>query len=175
MTYPLSISYQNKFSFTCPIFAASTKLAACVMLRDKIWRGENVPVRKGCQACMHASKCPATAIVNQILRNWKEPPDAYGSLEPVEGKLRADILEQILPVVVPDRELVDVPPGERALILSANDRIAKQLGVAPSAKASSRPAQRMKPPAPLKPAKTNDTILNAAATGDMAAAINGAS
>jgi hypothetical protein len=59
----MDLSENNQFSFTCPVFNVETKLSVCIKLRDLVWRGSRPDVRKGCQACMSAGKCPAATIL----------------------------------------------------------------------------------------------------------------
>lgn len=174
----VTLSTENQFTFTCPVFNAETKMAACMVLRDAVWKGQHVEKRKGCQACMRGGKCPAAVIISVMGKEAgtsKAPVvDAYGSLEPVHGKLGANILERLLHVVVPDKLLdrMGVPSNERLLIQSADERIAKQLGSAPAV-AKGRAVSRGKPPAAPKPEPTvSSTLSDAASTGDMSAAIN---
>lgn len=175
----------NKFSFICPIFDVQTAMPQCITLRDKLWRGEEIPVRKGCQACMSSGKCPAAEIVRRISYG-KDTPDDYGSDIPIVGKLRRDVLEKIETVIVQDRHMnqFGVSEAERELILSANTRIQAQLAKAPepsnrqnSVTASPSSEKRMafsrksvsKPVAAIPAPKT---ISDAARTGDMSAALN---
>jgi hypothetical protein len=184
----MTLSDENQFEFTCPIFNTDVKMAGCMLLREKKWMGQGPAIRRGCQAAMTACKCPAAAIVDQINygRFPDGVPDNYGSKTPVKGKLRADILERILRPMVLTKTVDDfgVSPAERTLLLSANDRIAAQLKSAPAGEGKyvarnaslgetvteRRRPVRTRTEAP-KPA--NDTLADAARTGDMAAAING--
>lgn len=167
----------NQFSFVCPIFNVSTKMAACVKLRTMVYRGQGPEVRKGCQACMASNKCPAIHAVNSMIYGKEKAEFPYVSPTPVEGKLRADILERIAPVVVQSAHLqkFSVPASEVALIQTANERIIKQLGGAPKqggktggSKMSS--ARRAK----SETAPVQTSVQQAAATGDLTAAINAA-
>lgn len=174
MTQYLTFSPQNQLSFVCPIFNVSTKMAACLKLRELVWRGKTPDVRKGCQACMKSSKCPAAAIVQKI--SYTKAPDAYGSLTPVEARLDDAILGRILPVVVQEAHLnlCDVPAAERALIETANARIEKQMVSAPKQPIAARRRAVAKvdtPKAAPAPSVPN-AIQDAAASGDLAAAIN---
>lgn len=177
----MTLSPENEFSFRCPIFNVDTKMSSCMKLRDLVWRGADVPVRKGCQACMQSSKCPAAAIISKMTYA-KEPQDFYGSTAPKLGKLRPDILNRILRVIVQEPHLNNnaVPPVERSLIASANDRIRKMLGVAaaegPDESAPPRRAYAVRP-APKKAASEEHAtpekdITEAARTGDLGAAIS---
>ena len=62
----LTLSLTNKARINCPIFDTQVNVASYVALRDKVWRGEHVEVRRGCQACMHCSKCPVSVLVSKI-------------------------------------------------------------------------------------------------------------
>jgi hypothetical protein len=185
----MTLSEENQFQFVCPIFNTEVKMAGCMLLREKKWMGQGPSIRRGCQAAMSACKCPAAAIVDQINygRYPDGVPDNYGAKTPTTGKLRADILDRIRRPMVLSKTLDDygVSPAERQLLLTANDRIEAQMKSAPGGEGKfvsrnatlaetvterRRPTTRTSTPAP-KPA--NDTVANAARTGDMTAAING--
>lgn len=180
----LSASMRNKATFTCPIFGVDTQMRACVMLRDKIYAGQRVEVRRGCQACITASKCPAANIVRRISFGLTNATDEVSSETVTHVKLPADVLEEILPVIVTDMSLSrhGVGPEERRLIESANDRIAKQIETAPRNRKASPKIQvssmREQPKrraiaTPEQPKPTPTPAINiAAATGDMSAAIS---
>lgn len=184
----MTFAEENQFSFVCPIFNAETKLASCLKLREMKWMGKRIEKRLGCQVAMDCAKCPATAIVDQIV--WgKHPqgtPDNYGSAVPVVGKLRADVLNKVRRTLLQDKRLSAYPISdtERQLLLTANDRIDEQLKTAPAGEgrfvsehssrvisdSSERPKPKRKAAQPPKPA--NDTIADAARTGDLSAAIS---
>lgn len=175
----------NQFEFVCPIFNVQTKMRHCTKLRDIVFGGGRPEVRKGCQACITASKCPAAEIVRRISYGKGQVPDDYGSRTPVVGKLRKNVLEKIHRVIVMERTLNDhrVPDAERQLIAGASERIGKMLGAAPLP-GDDGPAPRtfaQEAAAPKKPRKarsqadnSNDALTKAAATGDLAAAVNAA-
>ena len=155
--------------FSCPIFGVDTNLAACSKLMDMVWMGKRVDVRKGCQACMASSKCP---VVNMVFMNrvrWKT-----GNLIEIHDKLPKELLERIRPIIVMDRDLnrYGVTPAERERILGANDRIDAIIGRAPSADTvSRRRTKTTTKPAASKPAPVSKND-QAAASGDLGAAIS---
>lgn len=178
----LTLAKSNMFSFTCPIFDAQVQMRSCVILRDKYYRGERVEVRRGCQACMSSGKCPAADIVRRIAFGMNDATDHCSSPEPRTGRLPADTLERIRPVLVTEVSLTTfrVPQAERALIASAGQRIDAQLAGAPRTVVSARlvrksahEEQRQTRPAPIS-APVVKAPSTAAATGDLAAAINAA-
>lgn len=180
----LTFSAQNKFSFICPIFDVSTQMRACVRLRDKVYRADRVEVRRGCQACITSSKCPAAEIVRRIAFNSSTATDELSSKEEITGKLPSDILEAILPVMVMEQTLVKygVSHEERELIASSGERIAKQMTTAPRNRNSApKPSQtsvdtaarrRAVVPAVTVEKPESAAINKAAAQGDLSAAIN---
>ena len=184
----LTLAETNQFSFVCPIFNSTTKLAACLKLRELKWMGKEIDKRAGCQAAMNCSKCPAAKIVSDIIyqKHQDGTPDNYGSREPVVGKLRADVLEAILPVMYFEKEINSprLSEAERALMLTANDRIKEQLKTAPKGegKFASRTSTATpigeRPRAVVRVAKPeakptiDANIANAARSGNMAAAIS---
>ena len=180
---------RNQFQFVCPIFEVTTKISQCFKLRELFWRGEKPEVRRGCQVCMRAGKCPAAAIVSKRYPIGKSWQNDYASDTPVVGKLRKDILERIHRPIVADcyyREFPDVSPAEREKINGASDRIGKMIGAAPlpsddgpsySRNFAESPTPRKARKAAPKPANKNaetNTVGDAAASGNLAAAINAA-
>lgn len=172
---------KNQFRFTCPIFNVETQMRHCVQLRDMVYYGGSAPVRKGCQACIKSGKCPASEIVRRISFH-RNVPDDYGSVTPVTGKLRRDVLEKVHRVIVQDRHLneAQVSDPERLLIASASDRIGKMIGAAPlpsddgaprSTFESATAAPKKRRSAP-KTEKSNNRVNEAAASGDLAAAVS---
>lgn len=178
-----TLSYSNQFSFVCPIFNTETKLSACMQLRDELWRGNEKTVRRGCQACMRSGKCPAAIISQQIIFSNERAPDTYAANTPVVGKLHADVLARILPVYVrePHINYFGLSDAEQNLILTANDRIAAQLKVAPQAEenspyrqsySESKPEKRTRRQKVAVEAKPKIEIDDAAASGNLAAGLN---
>jgi len=185
MTYYLSLDNDpknNKFQFVCPIFETKVHMAHCVHLRNIVWCGGRSEIRRGCQACMLSGKCPASEIVRKISFH-KDTPDDYGSATPVLGKIRRDVLEKVAPVIVQEKHMQElrVSEAERALIMTASERIRKLIPSAPepsnAAPNYSRRAPTSSDRAPRSTRrqaapKPTSTVNNAARTGDMSAAIN---
>lgn len=180
---------RNQFAFVCPVFETTTKMSQCMKLRELFWRGQRPDVRKGCQLCMRAGKCPAAAIASKRYPQGKSWKDDYASDTPVLGKIRRDILERVQRPIVVDsyyREFPDVSEQERDKLLTASDRIGKMIGAAPLSSDNDEPrhsrtafseASTPRKPRKAAPKAHNDdinTVGDAAASGDLAAAINAA-
>jgi hypothetical protein len=173
---------ENKFEFVCPIFNAQTKMSTCVKLRNMVWQGKTPDARKGCQACMSIGKCPAAVITQKMAmsnaRNMVE--DDYGSTKPVVGRIRADVLEKILPAmhIVTMIDRFCVSPEEFRAIETANERIEKALNSAPKNERSKTPIafspsqSPVKKRASAKKTPLDENLKNAAVSGDISAAIN---
>lgn len=168
----------NQFQFVCPVFEVTTRISQCFKLRELVWAGKKQEVRRGCQACMASGKCAAAAIVSKKYPPGKSWQDEYASDEPVVGKVRRDILDRIHRPMVLDSTLrkFGVPDAEAARIASSSERIGKMIGAAPlpddsqpdrfaSAGVGSAVKKR-------KSSSTTRDTNSAAATGDLAAAIN---
>lgn len=183
----LTLSMDNLFSFTCPVFAADVEIRSCVVLRNKVYAGEHVQTRRGCQACIRANKCPAAELVSSMAHGRSEATDHCSSLEPVKGRLPAYALERIQRVMVLESHLrmADVPSGEVDAIATANERIAAQLETAPMKKVEARRVatssatsrRTVRRPAASPATTTPETVktvstVAAAASGDLSAAIN---
>ncbi|MBX5130685.1 hypothetical protein HJB53_29805 [Rhizobium lentis] len=187
MAFYLTLSRENQFQFTCPVFNATTKMAACMMLREAVWMGKRVEKRQGCQAAMSCGMCPAAAIVSKMSYSRGPVSDDYGSKEPKVGKLHADILDRLKNVIPIQRELgrFTLSDQERQMLLTTRGRFEDQLKSAPGrdgkatafiepkkhATLVNEPGQR--PAAPTRSPQDN-TINRAAMAGDMSAAINAA-
>lgn len=181
----LTLSRENRFSFTCPIFDTKVEFRSCVAVRDKVYVGKKLETRRGCQACVQSSKCPAAEIVRRIAFKSNDMTDHCSSTEERHGKLPADVLERIAAVMVRDSDLeaMKVPALERDLIASSRARIEAQISSAPRERVSARrietavseprkPSQKTAQRAP-SPATTQPTTINkAAASGDLSAALN---
>lgn len=178
MNHYLTLSPRNKFEFHCPVFDADTKLAACLKLRELVWRGQQVEVRHGCQAAMKCSMCPAATIVDLYHYNKNWTNDFHGAAEPKKGKLHAMVLDRIARVIPIDR-VVDqhnLSKREKDLLYSSRDRVEAQLKTAPGERpdqpSSYQPPKRQRKTAKKVAPEKNNAILEAAQTGDLAAAIN---
>lgn len=177
----LSLSRTNQFSFTCPVFNVETKMAACTKLRDIVWAGGKPPVRRGCQAAMRCSMCPAAAMVSLYNYNGNFQNDHHGSLQPKQGKLMTVLLERCAKVI-PIESVVNshgLSDAEKALLYSTRERFEQQLKTSPgqpSNPTSSFESTTTRKRSAPKPAPTavNQNIAEAAATGNLAAAINAA-
>lgn len=182
------LSLSNQFSFTCPIFNQDVEMRGCVVLRDRVYAGKHLSSRRGCQACISSSKCPAAEMVRRIAFNTSDATDHCASNEPKVGKLPGDVLERVRLVLVQESHLqmFSVPVAEREAILSSRDRIEAQMASAPggrveprgyrasSAEEPRRASQKAARGVPA-PATTTPTALGkAAATGDLAASLNAA-
>ena len=109
----------NVARITCPIFGAEVEIRQCIALRDRQYRGEQVLVRRGCQACISASKCP----VSTLMQVMEEKYDNYFSAEPKLIRFAGDVLKRIAAIIVPDHILKrygDMSESQRNAILATN-------------------------------------------------------
>ncbi|WP_062120598.1 hypothetical protein [Aureimonas sp. AU40] len=172
-----TLSDQNQFTFTCPIFDATTRMVSCMNLRELVWSGRRPEKRQGCQAALCAGKCPINNIIKRL--GVGDYGDPYGSFEPKHGSLRREDLQRIRPVICDERDMkkYEVSARERELIATANDRIDAAMKSAPRTKGAihiehdEMPAPRRKPSAPkaAAPAKAGPVAGN-----DLTTAINNA-
>lgn len=169
-----TLSPENQFKFTCPIFRVETKISACFSLRDHFWRGERPPVRVGCQCAMDAGKCPIPVVLNRMIREGTDP---YHSVEPRVGKLDYDVLDRISRVLVTDATMKRYPlsAGETGLLLRANEDARNGVLSAPKkSRREERVVETLPDVAPAEKTTKSDAseLMKAAASGDMTAAIN---
>lgn len=138
----LTLSPENQAQTVCPIFNAKTKVASCMLLRERVWAGTRIEKRQGCQVAMRCGMCPAAAIVDSIgKRNGQLSSDDYGSTEPKAVRIHAPILERIKNVI-PLKSVLDqytLTPEERQALLSTRGRIEEQLKTAPGRDGKSTP------------------------------------
>jgi len=162
MSKYLFLSPRNKALIQCPIFNTTVKVASCIALRDKVWRGEQIAVRRGCQACQRSSKCPVVEMMRRAAFGMSSTNDSLGSREGKVVPIEYSLLARIRPVVVMDTHIrdLDVPDIEQQLIATANKRIDAAMQKAPQA--VRQPAIIHTPRNPKK---------DAAISGDLAAAI----
>jgi len=170
----LFLSTHNKALIQCPIFNTTAKVASCVALREKVWRGEKIAVRRGCQACQRSSKCPAAEMVRRVAFGLNSANDSLGSREEKIVPIEYDLLARIRPVVVMDTHMreLDVPEIEQQLIATANKRIDAAMQKAPQATRQTNIVRGFHDHKQTKPqAPSNERLKQAAISGDLAAAI----
>ena len=159
----------NQFTFECPVFHAKTKIAACWELRELYARAERPAVRKGCQVALECGKCPMTAIMWKNVRSGKDP---YIAADDSVRKISDDILERISPVLIRHEVMrkYDLSPAEHQKLTEANASAGKF--VASKRTRSTQTAKMEDVPVEAAKPATPKADFTAAATGDMAAAIN---
>jgi hypothetical protein len=114
----------NQFTFACPIFGAVTKIAHCIELRDRVFKGQKPEVRQGCQACISSSKCPVTHIMKDA--SMGKSIDRYYAAQPVKGALAERLLDRIAAIrTLPNHmDKYGVGDAQRAMIQKANTTFA---------------------------------------------------
>lgn len=161
--------------FVCPLFNAKTTDTACRKMRERVWTGHKMEYRRGCQAAMRCGKCPIELTITFEIYNgeWKT---SHMGKELRNGRFHTRILERIRRIVMRESIMneVGVPPVERQLLLTANERIDASLGGAVALDVASDNDDLVKPvrKAAPKSKPASSSIASAAATGDLAAAIN---
>lgn len=165
-------SADNRMSITCPVFGAETELRACFHLDYKVMRGQAPAVRKGCQAAMRCSKCPIWHIKAEIARDGSDP---YYSPEPRHGALSPSILGRIAPIVVLESviESIGASDGEKAKLRECNEAARKGVRPAP-VPTRQRIARSPVQAAPTLEPTAREALVDAAVTGNIAAAITSA-
>lgn len=158
-----TLSATNQFHLACPIFNTEVPIASCFKLRDLVWKGQAPPVRRGCQACMRASKCPINNIIRGLKTGDIEP---YYAVTKRVGHLVASDHARIAPVLVLDMHMrgLDVPENERALIEHANLMLQRK----PKTSAELDPM----PEKIRRPAKPRPEPEKSIATADMSQVVN---
>lgn len=177
-----SLRTDNQFSFVCPIFNIKTRMGACVKLRDLVFKGQAPAVRSGCQAAIRCSKCPAAEMVRKYCYDKTFVNDHHGSMVPKEGKLMRVILERVRPTMMRENvlEAFNVSDTERKLLMTADERIDEQLKTAPGEpgrsvtkfEAAPRRKTKVEKVEVTQQASQSSALKEAAASGDLSAAIN---
>jgi len=168
------LSPANKALIQCPIFNTQVKVASCVALREKVWRNDQIAVRKGCQACMRSSKCPVAEMERRVTFGLSTANNSLGSREAKLVPIEYDLLARIRPVMVLDSHIkeLDVPEIEQQLIATADKRIEAAMKNAPQATKQTNTIRGFRNSKRTKPqALSNERLKQAAITGDLAAAI----
>lgn len=154
---------QNQLHIVCPIFNAETPIAACFTLRELVWCGKPPQVRKGCQVCMRANKCPINNIIWDMVRH--PDTDPYWSDQKKVAHFKQHHLDQIARVTVPESLIVSHELSDKEVLMIRRANNAAKTG----AISRGRPERD----APIEPV-VDEATLTAAKTGDMSAAINAA-
>lgn len=179
MAHKRTLENGNQFSFVCPIFNSETKISQCIELREQVWFGNRPDTRKGCQACMRASKCPINFILTDMVRTGADP---YFSPVPKLGKLEDHVLKHIRHISIPDHWIRNYPltPTEVRFIAQANDN-ARDFGAEKKARATARldldevkAKSEMTARPTSSPEPAQDDVVAAAMSGDLGAALNAA-
>lgn len=167
-----SLSADNEFHFSCPVFQTEVKLYDCFQLDDTVKRGQPIPERGGCRAMMICGKCPINFLVKEMVRN---PDIDLFSAEHKVGRLPENVIERLRPVMI-QQSVVDRTPmtdEEREAINRAmtETKPSKDAPKVELAKPRAKRAATEDQPAPV--AKVDDDVeLRAAMTGDMSLALS---
>ena len=171
-----TLSEENQASIKCPALGVEARLADCLTLRDRVWRGERIEERRGCQACMASSKCAAAQIVHDMWVHKEDP--GYYSATPKVVTLSQGLQDTLARVLIQEKTLdrLGVVDEERMVLLAANERAGKAVKASidtsdwAQPKAKRAPAKGKAERAPEK-APESKTVA-AALSGDMSAALS---
>lgn len=165
-----TLASNNEFRFNCPSLQVEVKLSDCITLRDRVWRGERMEERRGCQACMASSKCAAATIVHDMWLFKVDP--GYFSATPKVGALDASIPTRLGRVIVQEKTLdqFGVVDAERNVLLRGNEKTSKSPEIDTSDWAQPKKTTR-RTTKPIAPAPASADVA-AAMSGDMSAALN---
>jgi hypothetical protein len=160
----------NLFQFECPVFKLNVQARICFKVHETFMKGQPHPKRPGCNACLSANKCPIHYMIKEAIRTQKE---AYFSTTPTVGSLSQEIISDVMPVMVLERDL-------KRFGCSANEIAAIEAATMPrselakieTGKRRKRAAAVSRGSATHKASATTDATVEAATRGDMTAAIN---
>jgi hypothetical protein len=175
-----TLQHDNQLVINCPVFPTKSRIAACFILRDLVWRGDGpFDKRQGCQAAMTCGKCPIDRLVKRMVRDGS---DEYHSAEPKERDFDADLVNATGRILITDKTMqrFSLTSAEQKYLLAHNES-AKNFVAKPSSKPSKRisaaPAMQVEDvQAPkIAPAASDASeLVKAAQSGDMSAAVNAA-
>jgi hypothetical protein len=167
-----TLQHENQLVINCPVFATKSRIAACFILRDLVWRGDGpTDKRIGCQAAMVCGKCPIDRLVKDMVKTGK---DEYHSTEPKERSFDAELLHSVGKVLITDQMMqrFALSSVEQKLLLQHNDdaknyvdqRVKKTRKISAGVELDAIEAPKVAPVA--------SALVSAAQSGDMTAAIN---
>ncbi|CAO3459932.1 hypothetical protein [Azospirillum argentinense] len=165
----------NLFRFVCPIFQHETEARVCLKLRELMYRGTPHEKRPGCAACIGASKCPIMHMMADTQREDRH--NAYFSATPVVGRISDWVMKRIAPIVVLERHLVGVPPGQRAGIercTAGRHESARSMMTDVEVTETAPPRRKAPRPAAAAASDAVDATVRAAQSGDLSAAVTAA-
>lgn len=93
-----TFSFHNLLKVECPIFKLKVDIKTCLLLHEKNMRGEQVEVRRGCQALMRCGSCPISHVKADLIRNDHE---RYFSATPKERAFDDAIIHKTARTLVP--------------------------------------------------------------------------
>jgi hypothetical protein len=170
----LALRESNAFRFVCPVFNQEVEAADCFDLLYHHMRGEQVPDRNGCHACIRASKCPTREMLDEA----GDDPKRYYSETAKLGRISERTLERLTAIAVPNSVLdhFRVEDEDRKIIAALNEGISL-----PAARTKIKTRARVKKPDPAppsvsspRPAAEEEGVVSAAQSGDLGAAITAA-
>lgn len=172
-----TLQYDNQLVINCPVFPTKSKIAACFILRDLVWRGDGPKdKRQGCQAAMHCGKCPIDRLVKKMVQTGE---DKMHASEPVVRDFDTELLDATGRVLISDKQMNQfmLSPAEQKYLVEHNESARNYVNqTVKKTRAIKQAAMELEDVAkPAAPAKSDaSTIVNAAQSGDMSAAVNAA-
>jgi hypothetical protein len=172
-----TLQHDNQLVINCPVFPTKSKIAACFILRDLVWRGDGPQDKRiGCQAAMHCGKCPIDPLIKRMVRDGS---DEYHSAEPRVRDFDTQLLDATGKVLISDKMMqrFALSSAEQKYLLEHNENaknyVNKTVKKGRSLKQPVMELENVEKPA--APAKTDaSAIVSAAQSGDMSAAVNAA-
>lgn len=172
-----TLATENQLVINCPVFPTKSRIAACFILRDLVWRGDGPPdKRAGCQAAMHCGKCPIDRLVKRMVRNGT---DEYHSVEPRVRDFDTELLDATGKVLITDKMMnrFSLSAAEAKYLVEHNEDaknyVNKTVKKTRSIKQAAMELDTVEKP--TAPAKTDASeLVSAAQSGDMSAAVNAA-
>jgi hypothetical protein len=173
-----TLQHDNQLVINCPVFPTKSRIAACFILRDLVWRGDGpTDKRIGCQAAMHCGKCPIDRLVKRMVRDGS---DEYHSAEPKERSFDADLLDATGKILITDKMLNSfaLSAAEQKYLVEHNENARNYVGKASKqpriVKARAMELDNVEKPAAAPASTDASELMKAAQSGDMSAAVNAA-
>jgi hypothetical protein len=170
-----TLQHDNQLVINCPVFPTKSRIAACFILRDLVWRGDGPPdKRAGCQAAMTCGKCPIDRLVKRMVKTGE---DKMHSTEQVVRDFDSDLLNATGRVLITDKTMqrFALTSAEEKYLLEHNENAKSYVNATVKKTRTIKQGMVLETVEAPKtaPAESDASeLVKAAQSGDMSAAIN---
>jgi hypothetical protein len=172
-----TLQHDNQLVINCPVFPTKSRIAACFILRDLVWRGDGpADKRQGCQAAMICGKCPVDRLVKRMVKTGE---DKMHSTEQVVRDFDGELLDATGKILITDKMMQRfvLSSAEEKYLLEHNENAKNYVSKAAKKPRNIKQTMELEAVEAPKtaPASSDATeLVKAAQSGDMSAAVNAA-